>query len=58
MNEKIRFIPCDEKTLIKANHTTGIMKSSKYAYTKGKGRAIAKSGKIRTEEEIKKLKNR
>lgn len=56
MSEKIRFIPCDEKTLIRAYHSTGVMKSSKYAYTKGKG--ITKSGKIRTKEEIKKLRSK
>lgn len=56
MSEKIKFIPCDEKTLIRANHSTGLMKSSKYGYTRGKG--ITKSGKIRTKEEINKLKNK
>jgi hypothetical protein len=30
MDKKIKFIPCDEKTLIGANHTTGKMKSKAY----------------------------
>jgi len=52
----MKFIPCDEKVLIRANHSTGLMKSSKYGYTKGKG--ITKSGKIRTKQEENKLKNK
>jgi hypothetical protein len=52
----MKFIPCDEKQLIRANHSTGLMKSSKYGYTRGKG--ITKSGKIRTKEEENKLKNK
>jgi len=60
---KIKYIPCDEKILIGANHSTGKMKSSAYADNKGVG--ISKSGKIRSKEEqikkkeknIRKIKN-
>ncbi len=45
----MKFIPCDEKTLIGAKHSTGKMKSSAYADNKGVG--ITKSGKIRSKED-------
>ena len=46
MAEKIRFIPCDEKTLIGANHTTGKMKSK--AYQDKHGAALTRRGKVRS----------
>lgn len=45
MGEKIRFIPCDEKTLIGAGHTTGKMKSK--AYQDKHGAALTRRGKVR-----------
>lgn len=45
----MKFIPCDEKTLVGAKHSTGKMKSSAYADNKGVG--ITKSGKIRSKKD-------
>jgi hypothetical protein len=45
MDKKIKFIPCDEKTLIGANHTTGKMKSK--AYQDKNGAALTRRGKVR-----------
>ncbi len=56
MNKKIKYIPCDEKSLIGANHTTGKLRSSKYA--DNKGIAISKKGSLRTKEEQEKKKNK
>jgi len=59
MNKKIRFIPCDEKTLIRANHTTGKMKSKDYQDKDGA--ALTRRGKVRSkkkqQEKIAKNKN-
>jgi hypothetical protein len=45
MDKKIKFIPCDEKTLIGANHTTGKMKSK--AYQDKNNAALTRRGKVR-----------
>ena len=59
MEKKIRFIPCDEKVLIGANHTTGKMKSK--AYQDKDGAALTRRGRVRNkkkqEEKIAKNKN-
>ena len=59
MDKKIRFIPCDEKVLIRANHTTGKMKSK--AYQDKDGAALTRRGTVRSEkkqeEKIAKNKN-
>lgn len=46
MSEKVRFIPCDEKTLIGARHTTGKMKSK--AYQDKHGAALTRRGRVRS----------
>lgn len=48
MEKKTKFIPCDEKVLIGAGHTTGKMKSN--AYKDKHGAAITRRGKVRSAE--------
>ena len=59
MDKKIKFIPCDEKVLIGANHTTGKMKSK--AYQDKDGAVLTRRGKVRSkkkqQEKIDKNKN-
>ena len=55
MNKKIKFIPCDEKKLINANHKTGNLKNnSVYQPTKSNMRTIIRRAIIK---EIKFLQN-
>ena len=59
MKEKIKFIPCDEKVLIRASHSTGKMKSKDYQDKDGA--ALTRRGRVRSkkkqQEKIAKNKN-